>query len=61
MLRADGTACRSPDPQRIEETVDRTLLPAGVDLITQEYLAARRQLRSRSDLTLVSLTKPLTG
>jgi hypothetical protein len=26
--------------------------PPGVDLITQEYLAACRQLRSRSDLTL---------
>jgi hypothetical protein len=26
--------------------------PPGVDLITQEYLAACRQLRSRSELTL---------
>ena len=53
MLRADGTACRSPDPQRFEETVDHLARPPGVDLVTQEYLSACRQLRCRSDLTLV--------
>jgi hypothetical protein len=32
--------------------MDHTLLPPGVDLVTQEYLAARRELRSRTDLAL---------
>jgi hypothetical protein len=30
--------------------MDHTLQAPGVDLITQEYLAARRELRSRTDL-----------
>ena len=32
--------------------MDHTLLPPGVELITQEYLAPRRELRSRTDLAL---------
>ena len=30
--------------------MDHTLLPPGVELIIQDYLAARRELHSRTDL-----------
>lgn len=30
--------------------MDQTFLPAGVELLIQDYLAARRELHSRTDL-----------